>query len=272
MANSNLRRWVHAALRHGDRLGGLATWFEHIITAAIIISVLSLVLDTEPALRARYGELFDWIEIITVSLFVIEYGARVWSIVERVRYRHPITGRLRFMFTPLMIIDALAIIPSLLPVLGVEFRVLRLIRLLRLLKFSRHNETTKMFLRVLRDRTPELLTASIAGFVIMLIASTLMYLVEGEHQPEAFGSIPRSMWWAVVTLTTVGYGDVTPITPMGRMVVAVTAALGIGVIAVPTALLGSGLTEAMAEDRRRKRRARQRLANLTSNTNQSTNK
>ncbi len=256
MRKRTLRSLIHAALRHGSNLKGFPTWFENLLTFAILLSVCSLVLETEPAYMKRYGTIFQWIDWVTVTLFVIEYVARVWSIVERAGYHHPVTGRLRFVYTPLMLIDAAAILPSLLPLIGIDLRVLRTIRLLRLLKFSRHSETSKMFMRVLRDRTPELITATLAGLVIMLISSTLMYLIEGKIQPQAFGSIPRAMWWSVVTLTTVGYGDVTPVTAWGRVVVAFTAAIGIGVIAVPTALLGSGLTEAMAQSRRRKHRAR----------------
>ncbi len=260
MRKRSPRHLAFAALRYGGRLHGPPALLEAFLAAAIVISVFSLVLATEPTLWARFSTVFIVIELASISIFVTEYLARVWSCVEHRDYRHPVWGRLKFMATPLMIIDLIAILPSLLPFLGVDLFALRMFRLIRLLKLSRHSEISRMFLQVLKDRLPELITAMLAAFTVMLIASTFMYLVEGDLQPEAFGSIPRAMWWAVVTLTTVGYGDVTPVTPLGRVIVAITAAIGIGVIAVPTALLGSGLTEAMAESRRRKAKGKHRIA------------
>lgn len=173
-------------------------------------------------------------------------------------------GRLRWARSPLALIDLLAILPFYLPFLGVDARFLRilwLLRILRLVKLQRYFRSLMLFGRVWKTRRHEILMTTVLMFFILLIASSLMYYAERADQPEAFGSIPHAMWWAIATLTTVGYGDVTPITGLGRIMAAVVAVVGIALFALPTGILGSGFVDELEREKERKRRqAQQREA------------
>ena len=162
------------------------------------------------------------------------------------RFRGIILGRLRFAVTPLAVIDLLAVLPFWLPVLGVDLRALRgvrLFRLFRILKIARYSRALQTFGRVFRRKAEELvLTFAFVGF-LLLIASLLLYYVEHDAQPETFSSVPAAMWWGIVTLTTVGYGDVYPVTVAGRLLGGVFALSAVLLIAMPTAILGAGFVE-----------------------------
>jgi voltage-gated potassium channel len=170
--------------------------------------------------------------------------------VENPRYHRPILGRLRYMLSPLAIIDLLAIVPFYLRVwLTVgrfDLRALRTVRLLwlfRIVKLTRYSRALNLIGRVIKDRRAELAVAVSAMVIVMVLSSVLLYYVEQPAQPEAFGTIPDAMWWAVMTLTTVGYGDVVPVTPIGRFLGGLVAMLGIAMFALPTSILGAGLVE-----------------------------
>ena len=152
-------------------------------------------------------------------------------------------GRIRFALQPLQIIDLLAILPFYLPFIGIDLRFLRavqLFRLFRLLKMGRYSQSLTTLTNVIKSKKEELSITLFAGFILLIIASSLIYLVENEAQPEAFHSIPNSMWWGVVTLTTVGYGDVYPKTALGKIIGACIALLGIGLFALPAGIIASG--------------------------------
>lgn len=237
----------------GGRLGYLVDWF---IMTLIAANVLAVMLETVNSLAAQYHPIFHWFERVSVMIFTIEYAARLWSAVETADYDGPITGRLRFASRPLLIVDLLAILPFYLAIVGITaelrfLRALRLIRLLRLLKLARYSRSLQALSRVLRNKKPDILIAVFANSVLLVIASSVMYYAENPAQPEAFSSIPQTLWWGVVTLTTVGYGDVTPVTPLGQLLGAITAILGVGLFALPASILASGFVEeAVGETRR----------------------
>ncbi|MBU4350585.1 potassium channel family protein, partial [bacterium] len=164
-------------------------------------------------------------------------------------FRNPITGRLRYILTPFALIDLLAILPFYLPMiipLDLRFiRAVRLFRLFRLFKMGRYSKAVLMLKKVLKEKKEELVLVVFVVFLLLIIFSSLMYFIEKEAQPEAFSSIPEAMWWGIITLTTVGYGDVYPITPLGKILGALIAFLGIGMFALPAGILGSGLVEAI---------------------------
>lgn len=219
----------------------------------IILNIIAMVMETVASVRARFDGLFWWFEVFSVAIFSAEYVARLWSCTASPQFRGPVAGRARWALTPLAMVDLLAVLPFYLPFLGVDLRVLRILRVLRLAriaKLGRYSHAAGVIGQVLR-RERQALTASLAFvLVLLLIAASLMYYAESEAQPEEFGSIPDAMWWAVVTLTTVGYGDVYPVTPVGRMLGAVIAVLGIGVVALPTGILGAGFVEGLKRDDR----------------------
>ena len=225
----------------GGRAGRV---FNLSVIAIIVLTALAIMLETiEPMTNAGRGA-FAAFEIISVAIFTVEYVARVWSCTEDPAYSHPLWGRLRFAVQPLAIVDLLAILPFYIPlIVGLDLRFMRVLRLLRLLKLARYSKSMSLVGHVLRSRRDVLLSTMLVGFVLLFFASVFMYLAERETQPEAFSSIPAAMWWGVVTLTTVGYGDLYPVTPIGRGLGTFVALLGIGLFAMPAGILGSAFVD-----------------------------
>jgi voltage-gated potassium channel len=184
-----------------------------------------------------------------VAIFSIEYLLRLWTCNVDVTYKGRIKGRIKYFFSPLALIDLFAILPFYIPMIipiDLRFlRVIRLVRIFRILKFGRYSASLQMLGRVLRKKKSELIVTFFVVFLLLIIASSLIYEFEREAQPEKFSSIPGSMWWAVVTLTTVGYGDVYPVTTMGKILSSFIALLGIGLFALPAGILSAGMVEEM---------------------------
>ncbi len=215
------------------------------ITALIYASVASMVLGTVEEIHNISPLAFRAFEAFSVGVFSIEFLARVWVSTSNERYSHPVWGRLRHLRSPLTIVDMLAILPfyvaPFLNMAGLDFRALRLIRMLaRAARLGRANSSIRIMGRVLHSKRSELATVLSSLMLILLFASTLMYLVEREAQPDKFGNIPEALWWGLITLTTVGYGDVYPLTATGRVITGVVAIMGIGLYALPAGILASG--------------------------------
>lgn len=195
------------------------------------------------------------IEHVSVAAFAVEYLLRLWTSVENPKCRGAILGRVRYALSPMALIDLIAIAPFFVPWIGTDLltlRAFRLIRLLRLLKFGRYSEALQLMGRVLARKRGELgSTVVIAGF-LLIVAATLLHAAEAEMQPNRFGTLPDSMWWAVVTMTTVGYGDVYPMTGLGKFLGSIVAFMGIGLFALPTGILGAGFLEEAARRNREK--------------------
>ncbi|MGC8744112.1 MAG: potassium channel family protein [Verrucomicrobiia bacterium] len=204
-------------------------------------------METVQSISQRYSSLFSGFEIFSVSIFTIEYLLRLWSCTSNPVYHHRIAGRIRFALTPLALIDLLAILPFYLPMfMKLDLRIIRILRLfrfLRLFKLARYSESIKILANVFKRKKDELLILSFVLFVLLTIASTFMYFVENEAQPKVFSSIPAAMWWCIITLTTVGYGDIYPATVLGKILGGIIAVLGIGMFALPTGILASAFAE-----------------------------
>jgi voltage-gated potassium channel len=215
-----------------------------------------VVLETVDWINSRYSLIFIVFNVFSVAVFTVEYILRVWSCTEDPKFKDPVGGRLRFMITPLAIIDLMAFLPFYLPFALPELRFLRafrLFRLFRVLKLARYSESLQTFADVLKLKKEELGLMLFAIIILLTVSSSLMYEAEHEAQPEAFSSIPAAMWWGVVTLATVGYGDMFPITPMGKFIGSLVVLLGIGLFALPTGVLAAGFSEVL----QRKREAKQ---------------
>lgn len=223
-----------------------------VISVLIMVATVVAVVESEPVVIEGREKLFLGIEAVFTLLFLVEYVGRLWVAGENSAYRG-LFGRLKYMTTPSAVIDLLAITPLFLTFLGSEAFLLRLFRLLRILRVARLGRFSQAFdaiMTALRSRRYELMmSVGIAG-ILLLISSTVLYLVEGEHQPVAFGSIPRAMWWSIATLTTVGYGDVYPQTTPGQIFAGLTALTGIGLIAMPTGILAAAFSDAIQAQRR----------------------
>jgi voltage-gated potassium channel len=236
---------LHAALSngHGDtRL----SWTNRVVIGLITAASLTAVLETEPVIRAAApAGLFIGLEAFFVIAFSVEYLLRLAAVGVEPRYAG-ITGRLRYMVSFWAIVDLLAILPSLLLLGGQESFLLRLARLLRLLRIARLGRFTAALddlVEALRGRRYELLISVAAAGFLLLVSASILYVLEAEAQPQAFGSIPRTLWWSVATLTTVGYGDVYPVTPLGRIFAGLTAIAGIGLIAMPAGIIAAALSD-----------------------------
>ncbi len=212
----------------------------------ILASVLAVVLESMPAFERAWGPQLYWFEVFTIAIFSVEYLLRVWTCVEdrAAASDQPLRTRIRFIFSFHAVIDLLAILPFYLLAFGVlgnvDMRFLRSVRLVRVLKLTRYFATLNMLIIAMKENSRALAASFLILVTIMLLAASGMYYFERVSQPVDFGSIPAAMWWAFATLTTVGYGDVTPITVGGKIFGALITVVGIGMVALPTSILASG--------------------------------
>jgi len=240
---SKLRRLTYDLLENPLRIRLVHHLVDVFLILIIITNVTALILSTLPEWGRRYEQVFTAIEIVTVAIFTFEYVLRVWCCVEnrQANITHPLKGRLRYMVRPLSLIDLLAILPFYLQaILPFDLFALRLIRLLRVLKITRFSPALSSLLAVIYGERFNLISSVILMVIFALILSSLMYWIENPVQPEKFASIPHSLWWGIVTLSTVGYGDVVPLTPLGKMLGSVVILTGVGIFALPTAILAAG--------------------------------
>lgn len=196
---------------------------------------------------AAHAIFFRNFEIISLLAFSVEYAARTWVSMENGRYRRPVSGRIRYMFTPMAIVDLIAILPFFLGLFSTIDP--RLLRVVRVFKLTRHFAALEILLKVVRGEARSLSAALFVLLVLVVLASAGMYAAERDVQPEVFGSIPEAMWWARVTLTTVGYGDVVPVTTIGRFFSGVIVIIGIGIAALPAGIIAAGFTRELRRRR-----------------------
>lgn len=220
--------------------------FDIFILSLIFLNIVFIILESVESLYKKY-EFFFWLfDVFTVSIFTVEYVLRLWSCTTDERYKEPLKGRIRFALTPMAVIDLLAILPFFLTFLNLDLRILRairLFRLLRVLKMGRYFTALRILGNVFIQKKEELIVSIFFVIILLIIASTLMYYIENEAQPDVFSSIPATMWWSIATLTTVGYGDMYPITPLGRLLGGIIAILGIGLFSLPAGIVASGFVE-----------------------------
>ena len=237
---ADLQQGIAAALNPRDRHNALSVAVNAFIIALILLNVLEASLQTVDTLQAAYGSLFRGLEVFSAAVFTLEFALRLWSA--------PVCGhygsRRRYLLGFDGVVDVLAILPFYLSLLlGLDVRVLVALRLLRLLKLVRYFEPLNILGAAMRAEFRAIAAAMLVLFVLVFLAASGIYFFEREVQPEVFGSIPQSMWWAVVTLTTLGYGDVIPATAAGRVFASVVTVLSIGTVALPAGMLASRFSE-----------------------------
>ena len=224
----------------------LSSIFDCMIMALIVFSVLSVFICTFRIPDWLYRILIR-IEFVSLIIFTVEYALRIWTANLLYPGLHPIRARIRYITSPMAIIDLISILPFLVPVLHtynlIGVRVFRLVRLLRVFKLNRYSEALAAIGDVLRRKSQQMIASVFFVFMILILASLLIYYAEHDAQPDQFENAFSGLWWAVATLTTVGYGDIYPITPLGRFLGAIIAILGIGMVAVPTSILSAGFME-----------------------------
>ena len=240
------RKRVWTILEPADEKDNLSKFIDIFLVCLIFFNILMVILETVETLYLQYEKHFKYFELFSVTIFSVEYIGRLWSCVEnKIKNQSNAKVRLKYVLSFSAIIDAIAILPSLLAFLfpTVDLRFVRALRIFRLLKFSRYSNSINTLLVVLWDQRKSLGAAFFILFIVLIISSSGMYIVEKDVQPEKFGSIPQSMWWSIVTLTTVGYGDVYPVTSMGKFFGSIIIILGIGTVALPSGILASAFTE-----------------------------
>ena len=251
----DVKRVVYETLE-GAPAGPLARGVNFFITTLIVINIAALIVETMPQFMAKYPNMtnvFRTMEVGSVAVFTVEYILRVWACTRSSKYSGPVTGRAMFMASPLALIDLIAILPFFIGIAGftgLDLRVLRAFRLLaRSTRLGSRFEALRAIVRVITSKRGELITVIAAMLVLMLIASSVMYYIENPVQPELFSSIPATMWWGIITLTTIGYGDMYPITAVGKIMSGVFALLGIGLFALPAGVLAAGFMEEMENEK-----------------------
>ncbi len=242
-----MKQRIFRIIEKGENGHRLNKYFDYFILALIVLSVFSIILESISDFNLQYGIYLKWFNTVAVIIFSIEYILRIY--VSDIIYPSSsrIKSALKFIFSTYGIIDLLAVIPFYLPMfikIDLRFlRILRLTRFLRILKINRYSNSLKLIGDVIKEKKPELVITGFLTFLILIIASFLMYYVEGEKQPDKFPDILSAIWWAVATLTTVGYGDVYPVTGLGKLISGIIAILGIGIVALPTGLISSGFMD-----------------------------
>jgi voltage-gated potassium channel len=250
-----MKKRIHQLLNVSEKQGNLSWWFDMFLILLISANVIAVVLESVEPLRKEYQTLFNNFELISVAFFSIEYVLRIWTANEDKKFQKPIIGNIRYSITPMALVDLFAVLPFYLPFIGIDMRFIRMIRLFRLfriLKIARYLKAFKIINNVFREKKDELLISIILTLFLLLFTSTIMYFIENKAQPENFSSIPQTMWWGIATLTTVGYGDIYPVTGIGRLMGGIIALIGIGLFALPTGILASGFSEQLEKNKKAK--------------------
>ena len=234
----------------------------------IILSIAAVVVESDAEIAAKAPGLFYYFEVFAVIIFTIEYLSRIYT--ARLQYPHlsPFRAILKYIFSPMAIVDFLAIIPFYIELsaglLGVSemmdmrfIRVLRLMRLLRIFKLNRYNNSMKLIGDVMREEKEKLIITLFMTSILLVLSSAIVFTVEHEGHPEDFPNIYSSMWWAIATLTTVGYGDIYPHTALGKILAGVIALLGIGLVALPTGILSGSFVQAINEQKEEARKLKE---------------
>lgn len=235
--------------------------FDFFIVSLIILNIAIIIIDTF-RIPKELSKALKYIELVSVIIFTIEYALRVWTADLLRPNLSPFKARLRYIFSFMAMIDLLAILPFYIPyIIPLDLRVLRalrIIRLLRLFKLNRYTTALKTVGSVFKAKSSELLSSLLVVLILMIISAVLMYNIESRAQPEAFDNAFSSFWWAVATLTTVGYGDIYPVTIVGKILSAIIALLGIALVAVPTGIIASGFTDQLQKERESKKEDEQK--------------
>lgn len=247
----SLRQRVYHTIEETGPVGSASWLFDAALITIILLNASVIILETLPGMFAEHRHVFRTIELLSAAFFGLEYCFRLWCIVENPRFRGA-AGRLRFMATPLAIIDFLAIIPFFTFFFAHDadiVKVLSLFRIFRFVKVVRYMQAVTIFMNVLRAKRQELSFTFLFMLFTLILVSSVMYYVENPAQPEKFSSIPATMWWGVETLTTLGYGDMVPMTPVGKVLGGLIAIAGVGIVAIPTGILAAGFTEELRRRR-----------------------
>lgn len=230
------------------------------IISLIILNVIAVMLETVPSLHDEQHEknFFHYFDLVSVIIFSVEYVLRIWSSNHEEKYKHSIRGRLKYMLTPGALIDLLAILPFYLhTIVGLDLRVLRILRLMRFLRLFRltaYMKSAQGIVNVFKSRKNELLLSLVLVIFLIIFSSSAIYFAEHNHEEnkDKFTSIPATIWWSVVTLTTTGYGDMYPMTTLGKIMAGVIMLTGVAFFALPAGIITAGFLEEFRKNKKHK--------------------
>lgn len=244
------RTKAYQLLEGHSNIGIVAKGINLFLIILIITNVIAAIFESESTIHQQYLVEFAVFEFISLSLFCVEYLLRLWCCVEAKEYAHltHTKARVRYIFTPIALIDLIAILPFIIAMFfSIDLRSLRLIRVLRLLKLTHYFKGFNIFISVIAKELKSITAAMMVMIFLIIIAASLMHAIEGKIQPDTFGSILRSLWWSVVTMTTVGYGDVVPTTALGKVIATIIMLIGVGLVALPAGMLAARFGEELRE-------------------------
>jgi voltage-gated potassium channel len=248
--NNSIRFKVYQLLESETKSSIIAKIVTWLLIFLIISNVAATILASEPDYYLLYKDYFVVFEVISLSIFFFEYLLRVWCCVEAEEYQglSKFKSRIKYIITPIALIDLIAVLPFLIAMFfSIDLRSLRLIRVLRLLKLTHYFKGFNIFITVIVKESQSIAAAVMVMLFLIIIAASLIHSVEATAQPEFFGSIIQSFWWAIVTMTTVGYGDVVPITSAGKVIASFIMVIGVGLVALPAAMLAGRFSEELRE-------------------------
>lgn len=245
---------IFALVQKGSHRKKISVIFDYVIMSLIILSMISIILESVNGISPSLRKFLSWFDTFSVVIFSIEYLMRLYVSDLTHPAKNKFQSLLKFIFSANGLIDLLAILPFYIPMLiKTDLRFLRIIRLsrfLRIFKINRYTNSLKLIWAVIKEKKSELIVTGFATLLLLITASFIMYNIEGDKQPDAFPNIFASFWWAIATLTTVGYGDVYPVTGLGRFISGVIALMGIGLVALPTGIISSGFIKRLEKEKK----------------------
>ncbi len=250
LIGTSLRAKAYQLLENDTNRSISAKVINLLLIILIISNVIAAIFESEADYHQLYQQEFALFELISLSIFCVEYLLRVWCCIEGKKYQYlsKTKARLKYILTPMALIDLIAILPFIIAMFfAIDLRTLRLLRVLRLLKLTHYFKGFNIFITVIIKESKSIAAAVMVMIFLIIIAASLMHSIEGVAQPEVFGSIIHSFWWAVVTMTTVGYGDVVPITTAGKVISTFIMLIGVGLVALPAAMLAARFGEELRE-------------------------
>ena len=248
MIKQRLRAQIFNILHKPSATNPLARQVNYGLAFLILANALFVALETIPWIGAAYKQPFWWFEAVSTAIFAVEYVARLWVCVEQARFEKPIAGRLRYACQLLPLLDLVVIVTFWSPVDLRFLRIARMVRLLKVLRLEHLEESLEKIADGLRRRRALMVVAVTMMFICIYASSSLVYQLEHAAQPAVFTSIPSTFWWAMETLTTIGYGDMVPVTPAGQFFAGMISIFGIGIFALPSAIVTAAIVEAGASD------------------------
>jgi voltage-gated potassium channel len=242
----DFRRRTYQVLEQGPVGDRLSVWVDRLLVSLILVNLVTVALESVPPLQARYGRLFDLIEYASLVVFTAEYLLRLWCAVEHGPHRHlkPVKARLKYAFSTAGVVDLVAVLPFWFALaLPADFRVLLVFRIVRFFKIARYSPAMRSLLDVLSRERRALFGCLVITLGISLVSAALMHLAEAKVQPDKLGTIPDALWWSIVTIGTIGYGDVVPVTALGKLIATGTIFAGLVLMALPVGIIATAFAE-----------------------------